>query len=101
MRSPPSGGHLVSTACVSWAGTATRGASRQSLGRSHSIPPNPHHSVSKSPRDAFLALEGSRMTSDDIAAMQSFLDQLRFARERALLGAIEETGEKGDEASPQ
>jgi two-component system sensor histidine kinase KdpD len=48
-----------------------------------------------------LALEGSRMTSEDIAAMQSFLDQLRFARERALLGAIEETGEKGDEAGPR
>jgi two-component system sensor histidine kinase KdpD len=48
-----------------------------------------------------LALEGSRMTSDDIAALQSFLDQLRFARERALLGAIGETGGKGDEAAPR
>ncbi len=47
-----------------------------------------------------LALAGSRMTSDDTAALQSFLDQLRFARERALLGEIGGSREDGDDAAP-
>jgi two-component system sensor histidine kinase KdpD len=47
-----------------------------------------------------LALEGSRMTSDEAAALTSFLDQIRFARERALL---EEVGreQEGGGAAPQ
>jgi len=47
-----------------------------------------------------LALEGSRMTSDEVAALRSFLDQIRFARERALLGEIGGGREDGDDAAP-
>ncbi len=36
-----------------------------------------------------LAMEGSRLTDLEVAALRSFLDQLRFARERALIEGIE------------
>ena len=48
-----------------------------------------------------LALEGSRMTSDEVAALRSFLDQIRFARERALLGEIGGSREDGDDEPPR
>jgi two-component system sensor histidine kinase KdpD len=47
-----------------------------------------------------LALEGSRMTSDEAAALRSFLDQIRFTRERAFLGEIRGP-EDGDDAAPE
>jgi hypothetical protein len=40
------------------------------------------------------------MTSDEAAALTSFLDQIRFARERALLGEIGREQEGGG-AAPQ
>lgn len=47
-----------------------------------------------------LALEGSRMTVDEVAALRSFLDQIRFAREPALLAEIGGSREDGDDAVP-
>jgi len=47
-----------------------------------------------------LALEGSRMTVDEVAALRSFLNQIRFARERALLAEIGGSRDDGDDALP-
>ncbi len=47
-----------------------------------------------------LALEGSRMTVDEVAALRSFLNQIRCARERALLAEIGGSRDDGDDALP-
>ena len=49
-----------------------------------------------------LALAGSRLSDPEATLLRTFLDQLRFARERALLGAIEnEVQEGGGHAAPE
>ncbi len=48
-----------------------------------------------------LAMEGSRLTDLEVAALRSFLDQLRFARERALIEGIEGGNGTVDESTPR
>jgi two-component system sensor histidine kinase KdpD len=49
-----------------------------------------------------LALAGSRLSDPEATLLRTFLDQLKFARERALLGAIEnEVQEGGGHSAPE
>ena len=52
--------------------------------------------------ECVLALAGSRLSDPEATLLRTFLDQLKFARERALLGAIEnEVQEGGGHAAPE